>query len=258
VVLTGSGKSFCSGADLKAAAKNPDQSTRRTARTLLHDFQPILECITRLDKPVIAAVNGGAIGVGMSFALACDFLVMAENAYLLAPFVNIGLIPDGGTAWFLTRRIGYGRALEILMEGQKLEARRCHELGLANRIVAADGLREGALAWAAQLAARAPLAMALTKRIARLSLTTGIPDLPGDDPGRQGSHRRIRREADADVSVALAPRLRRLIRRYRMACAAGILLTTNRVASAQKTMTKPRPSHSPERKKGSKGHTAAQ
>jgi 2-(1,2-epoxy-1,2-dihydrophenyl)acetyl-CoA isomerase len=176
VVLTGSGKSFCSGADLKAAAKNPDQSTRRTARTLLHDFQPILECITRLDKPVIAAVNGGAIGVGMSFALACDFLVMAENAYLLAPFVNIGLIPDGGAAWFLTRRIGYGRALEILMEGQKLEARRCHELGLANRIVAADGLREGALAWAAQLAARAPLAMALTKRIARLSLTTGLSD----------------------------------------------------------------------------------
>ena len=176
VVLTGNGKSFCAGADLKGVGKNPDQSARRTARTLLHDFQPILECITRLDKPVIAAISGGAIGVGMSLALACDFLVMADNAYLLAPFVNIGLIPDGGAAWFLTRRIGYGRALEILMEGQKLQAARCLDLGIANRVVDSATIRDNAISWAAELAGRAPLAMALTKRMARLSLSTGLSE----------------------------------------------------------------------------------
>lgn len=177
VVLAGAGKSFCSGADLKSAAANPDTSLRRTARTLSHDFQPILETITRLDKPVIAAVNGTAAGVGLSFALACDLLIMADDASLLPSFTNIGLIPDGGAAWFLTRRIGYGPAFEILAEAQKLSAPRCRDLGIANRVVESARLRESALSWAAQLAARAPLALALTKRVARLSLTAGLGEV---------------------------------------------------------------------------------
>jgi 2-(1,2-epoxy-1,2-dihydrophenyl)acetyl-CoA isomerase len=176
IVLTGAGKSFCAGADLKSAAANPDTTLRRTARTLLHDFQPLLECITRMDKPVIAALNGAALGVGMSLALACDFLVMAESAYLKSPFVGIGLIPDGGAAWFLTRRIGYARTLEVLTDGQKLSAARCLELGLANRVVAADTLDQAAATWAAQLADKAPIAMALTKRVARLSMSMGLSE----------------------------------------------------------------------------------
>jgi 2-(1,2-epoxy-1,2-dihydrophenyl)acetyl-CoA isomerase len=176
VVLTGAGKAFSSGADLKSAAANPDTSLRRTARTLLHDFQPLLECITRMDKPVIAAVNGAAVGVGMSLALACDLLIMADSAYLMSPFVGLGLIPDGGAAWFLTRRIGYGRAFEVLAEGQKLSAARCLELGVANRVAESGALRETALRWAANLAERAPIAMALTKRLARLSLSGGFSE----------------------------------------------------------------------------------
>lgn len=176
VVLAAQGRAFCSGADLKSAAANPDKSLRRTARTLLHDFQPLLECISRMDKPVIAAVNGPAVGVGMSLALACDLLVMAEGSYLLSPFINIGLVPDGGAAWFLQRRIGYGRTLEALLEAEKLDAQRCLALGVANRVSDAQQLREEALAWATSLAEKAPLATALTKRLARLSDGLSLSD----------------------------------------------------------------------------------
>jgi 2-(1,2-epoxy-1,2-dihydrophenyl)acetyl-CoA isomerase len=129
-----------------------------------------------MDKPVIAAVNGASLGVGMSLALACDLLIMADTAYLKSPFVGIGLIPDGGAAWFLTRRIGYAKTFEVLTEGEKLTAPRCLELGLANRVVATDTLSQDAAAWAAQLAERAPLAMALTKRVARLSMSVGLSE----------------------------------------------------------------------------------
>lgn len=176
VVLAASGRAFCSGADLKGAAANPDQSLRRTARTLAHDFQPLIETITRMDKPVIAAVNGAAVGIGLSLALSCDLLVMADNAFLLSPFVNIGLVPDGGAAWMLTRRIGYGRAFEVLAESQKLNAKRCLDWGVTNRVVAPEQLREEAITWATSLAERAPLALALTKRTARLSMTMNLSD----------------------------------------------------------------------------------
>ena len=129
-----------------------------------------------MDKPVIGAINGAAVGVGMSLALACDLLVMAESAYLLSPFVGIGLIPDGGLAWFLTRRIGYNRTFEILAESQKLGAARCLELGIANRTAVADALLAAATEWAGELATRAPIALALTKRAARLAMTTGLSD----------------------------------------------------------------------------------
>jgi len=177
IVLTGAGKAFSSGADLKSTAAGTDTSMRRVARIVMHDYQPLLETITRMDKPVIAAVNGAAAGIGMSLALACDLLVMADTAYLLSTFVGMGLIPDGGLAWFLTRRIGYGRTFEALAEGQKLTAHRCLELGVANRVVESTALRETALRWAAELAERAPIALALTKRVARMSLSAGLPEI---------------------------------------------------------------------------------
>jgi 2-(1,2-epoxy-1,2-dihydrophenyl)acetyl-CoA isomerase len=177
LVITGAGRAFCSGSDLKSAAANPDTSVRRTARTLLHDFQPILETIARLDKPVIAAVNGPAVGVGMSLVLACDLVIMAQSAFLAAPFVNVGLIPDGGVAWFLTRRIGYPRAFEVLAEAHKLDANRCLELGIANRVVDLTALTSETQIWSASLAARAPLALALTKRVARLASSVDLSEM---------------------------------------------------------------------------------
>jgi 2-(1,2-epoxy-1,2-dihydrophenyl)acetyl-CoA isomerase len=176
VVLTGAGRAFCSGSDLKSAASSPDSGPRRVARTLLHDFQPLIECIVRMDKPVIAAVNGAAVGVGMSLVLACDLVVMSETAYLLAPFVGLGLIPDGGLSWFLTRRLGHARTFELLAEGQKLPAARCQELGLVNRTATSNALHAAALQWAREFAARAPLAVALTKRAARQAASLGLSD----------------------------------------------------------------------------------
>ena len=176
VVLTGAGKGFCTGSDLKRAAADTDNSVRRVARTMLHDFQPILETITRMEKPVIAAVNGPAVGIGMSLALACDLIMMSSSAYLLAPFTNLGIIPDGGAAWFLTRRLGYGRAMEVLMEAQKLSAEYCLASGIVNRVEAPESLRAAATTWAASLASRAPLAMALTKRVGRMSMNMSLSD----------------------------------------------------------------------------------
>lgn len=176
VVLTGAGNGFCAGSDLRGAAASADDSVRRVARTMLHDIQPIIELITRMEKPVIAAINGPAVGVGMSIALACDVLVMASDAYLLAPFTNLGLIPDGGTTWLLTRQIGYARAMEVLMDCQKLDATRCQQLGIVNRVVEPAGTLEAAFEWATRLTARAPLALALTKRVGRLGLSMSLSE----------------------------------------------------------------------------------
>jgi len=176
VVLCGAGGSFCAGADLRGGSQGTDDTLRSATRVVMHDFNPLLEGIVRMDKPVLAAVDGAAAGFGMSLALACDLVVMAEDAFLLSSFINVGLVPDGGASWLLQRRIGYGRTFEMLTDGNKVGAQRCLELGLANRVVAAAALRDTALAWAAELAARAPLAMALTKRLARLSQETSLAD----------------------------------------------------------------------------------
>ena len=177
VVLTAAGsRAFCTGSDLKAGSGSDDPSIRRTARSLLYDYQPVLDLITRMDKPVIAAVNGAAAGVGMSMVLASDLVVMSSGSYLMSPFMNIGLVPDGGAAWFLIRKLGHARGFEAIAEAQKLSAQQCLDYGLVNRVVEPEQVRANALEWATQLAARAPVAMALSKRLARLSQTTGLAE----------------------------------------------------------------------------------
>lgn len=163
VVLTGEGKGFSAGADLmerKSRWRNPEES-------LLHGFLPAIEGILAMPKPVIAAVNGAAAGVGAAFALASDLTIMADDAYLLLAFSNIGLVPDGGCHWLLSRTVGHKLAYQIAVEGERIPATRCLELGLCNRVVAASTLQEDARAWAGRLALRAPRAMAYTKEIMR-------------------------------------------------------------------------------------------
>ena len=176
VVLGGAGGSFCAGADLRGGAAGGDTTARSAARIVALDFNPLLELLVRIDKPVIAALEGAAAGFGMSIALACDLVVMAEGAFMLSNFINIGLVPDGGATWALLRRVGYGRTFEILADAPRLDARRCLELGLANRVVAAGSSRDAAIAWATDLAGKAPMALALTKRLARLSQGAGLSD----------------------------------------------------------------------------------
>ena len=164
VILTGEGRAFSAGADLKDLS--PDQNTEEGLQT---EYRPILECIATMQQPVIGAVNGAAAGIGMSFALSCDLLIMADDAFLLAPFTTISLVPDGGLNWFLVHLLGYRRAFQLSVESERISASRCVELGLANRVVPAASLMEEALEWAENLAERAPLSVAATKKAMRFA-----------------------------------------------------------------------------------------
>ena len=103
----------------------------------------------------------------MSFALVCDLMIMADNAFLLSPFTTISLVPDGGLNWLMVHQLGYRKAFQLSVESERISADRCLELGLANRTVPADALQEEAIAWAKLLAERAPLSVAATKKAMR-------------------------------------------------------------------------------------------
>ena len=163
VILTGEGRSFCAGADLK------DGLSRSVSEMLLREYRPVQEKIASMPKPIIAAVPGSAAGIGLSVALQCDLLIMADNAFMLSPFTTISLVPDGGLNWLLVRQLGYRRAFQLSVESERIAADRCVELGLANRAVAADDLQDTALQWAQTLESRAPLSVAGTKRLMRFA-----------------------------------------------------------------------------------------
>lgn len=172
VVLRGAEGRFSAGADLKQGFPQD----RRVEDMLNTEFRPILDMIAGMEKPVIAAVGGPAAGIGLSFALVCDLVMMAEDAYLLSPFAAIGIIPDGGATWLLVRQLGYHRAYQLCIESERVPAQRCLELGLANRLVPAEQLDEQSLAWAQALAERAPLALARTKMAMRRAMTISLSE----------------------------------------------------------------------------------
>ena len=162
VVLTGEGRAFSAGADLK------DAKVDRPVEDILQDeYRPVQEVIAAMPKPVIAAVPGSAAGIGLSVALQCDLLIMADDAFLLSPFTTISLLPDGGLNWMLVRQLGYRRAFQLSVESERIPAARCVELGLANKTVPAEQLRDAALDWARSLTKRAPLSLAATKQAMR-------------------------------------------------------------------------------------------
>lgn len=163
IVFTGEGRAFSAGADLKQGFVGD----RTTQGKLLFEYAPVLMAIAQIPKPVIAAVPGFAAGIGLSFALHSDLLVMADDAFLLSPFTTIGLLPDGGANWMLVKQIGYHRAYQLCIESERITAERCLDLGIANKVVAADTLREATVAWAEELGKRAPLSLAATKKVMR-------------------------------------------------------------------------------------------
>ena len=170
VIFTGEGRCFSAGADLKAGID------RDVEEILQVEYRPVQEAIAAIPKPVIAAVPGSAAGIGLSMALQCDLLIMADNAFLLSPFTTISLVPDGGLNWLLVRQIGYRRAFQLSVESERIPAARCVELGLANKAVPADQLQEAALEWAEVLAKRAPLSVAATKKVMRFAADHGWPE----------------------------------------------------------------------------------
>ena len=181
MVLTGEGLGFCAGADLS----EKDADWKDTEEALMKGYLPSLKNIMQMPKPVISAINGGAAGVGSAYAMACDLSVMAEDAYLLQAFSNIGLIPDGGANWLLSQTVGYKLAYEIAIEGERLPAQRCLELGLTNKVVSSGSLLDEAISWATRLSNKAPQALASTKIIMRKSLESTYLETYADEAREQ-------------------------------------------------------------------------
>jgi 2-(1,2-epoxy-1,2-dihydrophenyl)acetyl-CoA isomerase len=153
LLITGAGRAFSSGADLKETSMRATSEGRPDVyRTLTEVYHPVMKGIRELPKPVIAAVNGPAVGIGCSLALCCDLILAAESAYFLLAFVNIGLVPDGGSSLFLPTRVGMARASELSMLGERLPAATALEWGLINRVVADGRLEQESLELAGRLA----------------------------------------------------------------------------------------------------------
>lgn len=165
-VIAASGDGFCAGADLTERLPGAEQDGFVT-RILNEEYNPLILAIRRSPKPFISAVNGAAAGVGSSLAMACDLMVMAEDAFLYSAFGAISLIPDGGNHKFLLDQLGSKRAFEMIALSKRLDATRCEQLGLANRVVPSDELLQQASRLARQVAAAAPLTLQHSKQILR-------------------------------------------------------------------------------------------
>jgi 2-(1,2-epoxy-1,2-dihydrophenyl)acetyl-CoA isomerase len=166
VVLTGAGRAFSSGADLRdiSGGETTPDGRPDVYRTLTERYHPIMRAVREMPKPVIAAVNGPAVGIGCSLALCCDLIVAAESAYFLLAFVNIGLVPDGGSSLFLPARVGMARATELAMLGERLPAAQALDWGLVNRVVPDARLDQETAALAARLAGGPTRSYVGTKR----------------------------------------------------------------------------------------------
>jgi 2-(1,2-epoxy-1,2-dihydrophenyl)acetyl-CoA isomerase len=134
VLLTGAGRAFSSGADLRENRAATADGHLDVYSILTGHYHPIITGIREMPKPVIAAVNGAAAGIGLSLALACDLVLAAESAYFLLAFVNIGLVPDGGSSLLVPTRIGFARAAELALLGERLGAAKALEWGLINQV----------------------------------------------------------------------------------------------------------------------------
>lgn len=161
VVLTGAGRGFCVGQDLKELEEGPGDIASR----LRDQYHPNVLAIRRLEKPVIAAVNGPAAGAGLSFALACDIRVASDAASFVPAFVNVGLVPDSGGTFFAARILGQARAFEWLTSGRKLSAAEAHAWGLVSEVVEAERLAARVAELAGTLAAMPTRGIGMTKRL---------------------------------------------------------------------------------------------
>jgi 2-(1,2-epoxy-1,2-dihydrophenyl)acetyl-CoA isomerase len=154
VLITGAGRGFSSGADLKAGFEpHPDDGLPDIRKELHELYHPVIAGVRRLEKPVVAAVNGPAVGIGASLAFACDLVLAAESAFFGLAFVNIGLMPDGGSTLFVPAAVGKARAFQMALLGERVPAERALEWGLVNYVYPDDRLMDEANALVEQLAA---------------------------------------------------------------------------------------------------------
>jgi 2-(1,2-epoxy-1,2-dihydrophenyl)acetyl-CoA isomerase len=176
VLVTGAGRGFSSGADLKAGFEPADDGKPDVRKELHEYYHPVIAGIRRLEKPVVAAVNGPAVGIGASFAFACDLVLAAESAFFGLAFVNIGLMPDGGSTLFVPAAVGKARAFQMALLGERVPAEKALEWGLVNYVHPDDRLMDEAEALVENLAAGPTRSYASSKRALNQML---YPDLEG-------------------------------------------------------------------------------
>ena len=175
VVLTGAGRGFCSGADVRGMDPNrPPLSKRKRHRWIL---SAVLRPLVRLEKPVIAAVNGVAVGAGMNIALAADILIASEAATFSQIFARMGLVPDLGGLHLLTRVVGLNKAKELCFTARKIQAAEALALGIANEVVPADALMGRAMALAREIASGPPFALSMVKTLLNMSSTASLEEM---------------------------------------------------------------------------------
>jgi enoyl-CoA hydratase/carnithine racemase len=163
VVITGAGRAFCAGLDLEEQGGN-----LAGAGFDLREAPPVV--LHQMDKPTIAAINGGAAGYGMDLAIGCDIRLASDAAKLSAAFTKRGVLPESGGTWLMPRLVGWAKASEIFFTGRTLTAEECLELGLVSKVVPGELLMKETLALAQEIAANAPLAVQGTKRMMRMAL----------------------------------------------------------------------------------------
>src|SRR3977135_1780422 len=177
VVLTGSGRAFCSGADVtEMSAEGGMRTPEDVGNVRRTENLPMLPRLRTMPKPVIAAMNGPAVGIGASYALACDIRIAVPEAYLLEAFINIGLAPDGGVSWLLPRLAGTGVAYEMFSTGKPLQAADAHRLGIINRIVPPERFEEEVRELATQIASQPRQALAAAKRAVNHALESSYEE----------------------------------------------------------------------------------
>ncbi len=173
VVIAAAGKGFCSGADLlegNSGYENIEQQIQQ-------EYKPIFMAIDGSNKLYIASLNGACAGIGVALALCCDFLIMSDNAFLYLPFSNLSLVPDGGVSYHLVRALGYRKALELFIEGGRLNAEQCKHYDLANKVVALEELGEQTRVWAETISQGAPIAQRLGKKVLKMAASKSLTEI---------------------------------------------------------------------------------
>ncbi len=178
IVITGAGRGFCSGQDLQSRSISQEVGERPSlGDSIRRRYNPIVSKIRRMEKPIIAAVNGVAAGAGASLAFACDYRIASENSSFIQSFTKVGLVPDSGSTFMLPRLIGATKAFELMLSAEKLPAAEALKLNLINKVVAESDVMQEALALAEKLASGPTKAFGLTKRAVNRALFHDLEDL---------------------------------------------------------------------------------
>ena len=172
IVITGEGKAFCSGEDLSGLSADADHKDMIISR-----YKPMMVALAKIEKPTIAAVNGAAAGAGFSLALGCDFRIASEKSFFIQAFINIGLIPDSGSLYYLPRIIGMAKALELTILGEKVTANDALHYGLVTKVVSPESLIEETQVFAERLAVMPTKAIGLIKRYMQQSFETPLEQM---------------------------------------------------------------------------------